>query len=112
LYEKTVVHSSNGTVIELRKNPQEARITSMFHGQTIDFERDIRIGDFFTNLAAELIPASSRSPADTPCTDLSTSRVDKGEFSLSTVTCVRFVTAAAAMTRNCVAADAWPRSLD
>ena len=98
--KKTVVHSSNGTVTWPRLNGSDVRVTTMFHSQPVDYERKVRVGTFFTNLAEGPVIAALGRTADTTCTDLSTIGVDKDESPLPTATCVSFVTKARALGCN------------
>jgi hypothetical protein len=61
-------------------------VTQMFHSQPYDFKRNNRVGTFFTNVAVNLVFAQSGHSADTPCTDLSTARVDKDESPFTSIT--------------------------
>ncbi|MDR0184309.1 hypothetical protein [Lysobacter arvi] len=81
-------------------NASFSRVTTVFHAQTIDLEGNIGFGTFFTNLAARPYFKQSDPARNTPCTDLSTARVDKGVFALRSGTCVIFVTYGAAMRRK------------
>jgi len=94
------VHSSNRTVTQAILNAPFSWVTTVFHAQANDLKEKNGFGTFFTNLAA--MPCFKRwDPArNTPCTDLSTARVDKEVFALWPGTCVTFVTHPAAMHRK------------
>jgi len=91
------VHSSNRSVMQGILNAPFSCVTTVFHAQANDFKRENGFGTFFTNVAARPCFKPWDLAPDTPCTDLSTARVDKGVFALWPGTCVIFVTNAAAM---------------
>ncbi|WP_396616399.1 hypothetical protein ACHZ97_01480 [Lysobacter soli] len=78
-------------------NAPFSRVTTVFHAQVHDLKGNIGFGTFFTNLAGRPYFLRWDPARNTPCTDLSTARVDKDVFPMRPGTCVIFVTDGAAM---------------
>jgi hypothetical protein len=73
------VHSDNRIVTERPEHGRTAGVTSWFHAQVPDFAGKLRFGTFLANAVATRIFCLAGSSEITPCTDLSTDCVDKGE---------------------------------
>ena len=95
------MHSSNQFVTQGRFCAWLPIMTSVFHAQVIDLEKDSRVGTFFTNLCGELVFTALRVCCRRDSTDLSTVRVDKPQSPFASDSCVIYVMFEARMTRNC-----------
>jgi hypothetical protein len=98
---KAVVHSSNQIVTNADLTEPSPDVTDMFHAQVVDLKDIRRFGTFFANLSGGPVFTALRACCVAASTDLSTDRVDKGESRFASDSCVRYVTSAATMTRNC-----------
>ena len=75
-------------------------MTTLFHGQVIDFVRHSGHGAFLANFTQALAARRQRRGALRSCTVLSTGHVDKAESPVTAVTCVLIVNLHTAMTPN------------
>jgi hypothetical protein len=74
----------------------------MFHTQAIVLDGKNLYGTFLSNLTKGLESAMSRKSAEARCTDLSTTCVDKSEFSFGPDTYAMFINRRPAMPHNCL----------
>jgi hypothetical protein len=84
---KPVVHSSHGAVTKLDHTTTLPFHCPVFHGQAIDCNGTDAFGTFLTKSLIAPVFTLRFARSGAACTDLSTSRVDKGKTPAGSATC-------------------------